>query len=83
MSFKGKSAQPIRDSVCCVPLNRILVETDCPYLAPVPFRGKRNEPAYLVETAKIVAKEAGIELEELAERTVRNTQTAFALTARI
>ena len=77
VSFSGivtyKSAQPIRDAVRQVPLERILIETDCPYLAPIPMRGKRNEPAFVVHTAAVVAREAGVPVEELARATVANT----------
>jgi TatD DNase family protein len=81
VSFSGivtyKSAQPIRDAVRVVPLDRILIETDCPYLSPVPMRGRRNEPAYVVHTAEVVAKEAGVPLAELAAATVANTARIF------
>ncbi len=84
VSFSGivtyKTAQPIRDAVREVPLDRILIETDCPYLAPVPMRGKRNEPAYVVHTAAAVAKEAGVSVEELAARTTANACAVFGLT---
>jgi TatD DNase family protein len=63
-----------------VPHDRLLIETDCPYLAPVPQRGKRNEPAFLVNTAQIVAEESGLSLPELAAITVANTRDVFALT---
>ena len=59
--------------------DRLLIETDCPYLAPVPRRGKRNEPAYVVHTAEIVAREAGLSLDALAEVTVANTRRLFSL----
>lgn len=85
VSFSGivtyKTAQPIRDAVAQVPLDRILVETDCPYLSPVPMRGKRNEPAYVVHTAAVVAQAAGIPVEELAARTVANTCAVFRIGA--
>lgn len=80
VSFKGKAAQPIRDAVRLVPRDRLLVETDCPYLAPVPYRGQRNEPAFLVETARVLATETGLSLEDLAAATVANTRRVFALT---
>ena len=83
VSFSGivtyKNAQPIRDAVRRVPLDRILVETDCPYLAPIPMRGKRNEPAFVVHTAAVVAREAGVSLAELAAATVANTERIFRL----
>jgi len=81
VSFSGivtyKNAQPIRDAVRRVPLDRILIETDCPYLAPIPMRGRRNEPAFVVHTAAVVAKEAGVSVEEIAQATVANTARVF------
>ena len=55
-----------------VPLDRLLVETDAPYLAPGKYRGKRNEPAYVVETAAVLAKLKGVTLDELARATTDN-----------
>ena len=84
VSFSGiityKTAQPIRDSVPLVPRDRILIETDCPYLAPIPKRGKRNEPAFVVHTAEVVATCAGMSYEDLAAQTVVNTCRVFGLT---
>jgi TatD DNase family protein len=80
VTFKGKSADPIRAAVRAVPLDRILVETDSPFLAPVPMRGRRNEPAYVVHTAEVVAREAGVAPEVLAAATVANTSALFGLT---
>ena len=81
ISFSGivtfKNAQPIKEVARKAPLDRILVETDCPYLAPVPFRGKTNEPAYVKYTAVHVAELRGMALEELAEATTRNFFTLF------
>jgi TatD DNase family protein len=83
VSFSGivtyKTAQPIRDAVTRVPLDRILIETDCPYLAPVPMRGRRNEPAYVTHTAAVVAQAAGVSLEVMAAATVANTIAVFRL----
>jgi TatD DNase family protein len=62
-----------------VPLDQILVETDCPYLAPQPWRGKRNEPAYVVATAQELAHCRGLTLEEVAAHTWANTLAVFAL----
>ena len=59
------------------PLESLLVETDCPYLAPVPFRGKRNEPAYVRYTAEKVADIRGVSLEKVAEQTTANFQRVF------
>ena len=85
VSFSGiitfKSAEPIRAAVREVPLDRILIETDCPYLAPIPMRGKRNEPAFLVHTAAAVAREKGVALEELAAAATANTSRLFRLSA--
>ena len=55
-----------------LPADRILVETDAPYLAPNPFRGKRNEPAFVIETAKVLADTRGVSLEEIARQTSDN-----------
>jgi TatD DNase family protein len=85
LSFSGavtfKSAGQIREAAAWAPLERILVETDCPYLAPAPLRGKRNEPAYLVHTAALVAQVRGIDLESLASATAANTRRLFRLNA--
>ena len=84
VSFSGiatfKTAGAIRAAVKEVPRERILIETDCPFLAPVPLRGKRNEPAFLVHTAEVIAREAGLPFEELAALTAANTRTLFSLT---
>jgi TatD DNase family protein len=79
VTFKGKSADPIREALRLVPRDLLLIETDCPYLAPVPKRGRRNEPAYLVHTAEAIARELGMELSDLATLTVANTRAAFGL----
>ena len=85
VSFSGiatfKTAGPIRAAVKEVPHDRILIETDCPFLAPVPMRGRRNEPAFLVHTAGVIAAEAGLSVEELAARTTANACALFSLTA--
>ncbi len=62
-----------------VPLEQLLIETDAPYLAPVPYRGKQNEPAYLVETAKFVADLRGISFEELGKATSANARALFSI----
>jgi len=84
VSFSGiitfKSADAIRAAVREVPPERLLIETDCPYLAPVPLRGKRNEPAFLVHTAAVVAREAGMTPEALAEASSSNASRLFRLT---
>ncbi len=67
-----KNADDLRAIISDVPLDRLLVETDSPYLAPVPYRGKRNEPAFVKATAAVVASLKGIEPEELAAATTSN-----------
>ena len=83
VSFSGivtyKTAQPLRDAVPLVPRDRLLIETDCPYLAPVPKRGKRNEPSFIVHTATQVAAAAGMSFDELAEITAQNACRVFHL----
>ena len=67
-------AESVREAARITPEDRLLVETDCPYLAPVPYRGKRNEPAFVVETAKRLAEVRGASAEAIAEVTSRNFQ---------
>ncbi len=67
-----RKAEELRDIVRDVPLDRLLVETDAPYLAPVPYRGKRNEPAYVAATAAAVAALKGVDPDELAVTTTDN-----------
>lgn len=67
-----KNAQGIRDALADVPVERLLVETDAPYLAPVPHRGKRNEPAFIIHTNKILAELKGISAEQSAQITTDN-----------
>ena len=66
-----------RDYLPLMPLNRILLETDAPYLSPVPFRGKRNEPAYIVKVAEQLAEVYGVSPEQIAENTSRNAEILF------
>lgn len=81
ISFSGMitfpKAQNIRDVAQQMPLDRLLIETDSPYLAPVPHRGKRNEPSFLVETAEVLARLKGISTEELARHTTENYYRLF------
>jgi TatD DNase family protein len=79
VTFNG--ADNVREVIPAVPPDRLLVETDTPYLAPVPHRGRRNEPAFVVEIARRVAEEADISLEELATRTTENFFRLFAKAA--
>lgn len=81
VSFTGiatfKNAQVVRDSIAAAPLDRFMLETDCPYLAPVPYRGKRCEPAYVREIAEAAAKVRGCSLEELSEATCATARNFF------
>ena len=83
ISFAGNltfpKAQQIRDAALEVPLDRMLIETDSPYLAPVPHRGKRNEPAFVKETARKLGELRGLSMEEVGERTSRNFYNFFKL----
>ena len=76
VSFTGiltfKNSQSLRDIAAALPGDRILVETDAPYLAPLPYRGKRNEPSYVAETANVLAQARGVSLEEIARDTTEN-----------
>jgi TatD DNase family protein len=72
-----KKTEALAEAVRFAPLARLMVETDSPYLAPVPYRGKKNEPAYVVETAKRVAELKGLPLEALAEATTANASRLF------
>ncbi|HSY89544.1 MAG TPA: TatD family hydrolase, partial [Verrucomicrobiae bacterium] len=75
-----RKAESLRDIAKQVPADRLLVETDSPYLAPMPFRGKRNEPAFVVHTATLVAELRGAEPAELARQTTANFHRLFAKT---
>jgi TatD DNase family protein len=77
-----KKAEALRETVRAVPLERLLVETDAPYLAPVPHRGKRNEPAYVARTAACVAEIKGVSPEALARATTDNFFRLFAKATR-
>jgi TatD DNase family protein len=81
LAFGGALTYPkndgLRDLAVAVPDGRILIETDCPYLPPQPYRGKRNEPAYIVETARVLAEIRGSSLEEIAAVTADNAARIF------
>ncbi|MCW5619744.1 MAG: TatD family hydrolase [Burkholderiales bacterium] len=81
ISFSGivtfKNAVELKEVARAIPLDRMLVETDAPYLAPVPYRGKRNEPAYVRHVAEYVAQLRGISLEALAQATTANFAALF------
>lgn len=83
ISFTGiitfKNAEALRDVVRNVPLERMLVETDSPYLTPVPYRGRRNEPAYVRYVAETIARLKGLSLEEVARVTTQNVQQLFGV----
>jgi TatD DNase family protein len=83
ISFAGNvtfpKAQPIRDAAKEVPLDRMLIETDCPYLAPIPHRGKRNEPAFVRETARQLGELRGLSAEQVGVQTSQNFYRFFSL----
>ncbi len=82
VSFSGvvtfKNSEALRAVARDVPLDRMLVETDAPFLAPMPHRGKRNEPAYVAETARVLAALKGVAFEAFAEATSRNVDRLFS-----
>lgn len=81
VSFSGivtfKNAESIRAVAAELPVDRMLVETDAPYLAPPPHRGHRNEPAYVVEVAKVLASTRGLPLDDIAQQTTNNFHRLF------
>ena len=81
ISFSGmvtyKNADAIRALAATVPEDRLLVETDAPYLSPVPVRGQRNEPAFVAYTAAHIAQLRGVSVEHLGEQTTRNALELF------
>jgi TatD DNase family protein len=81
ISFSGvltfKNSSDLRAIAKLAPLDRVLVETDAPYLAPVPHRGRRNEPAYVVDTARVLAEAKGVSFAEIASATRANTLAIF------
>ena len=83
VSFAGpityKNAKNLKEAAQSVPLNRILIETDCPYLTPEPFRGKRNEPLYVKKVAEEIARLRNISVEEVANHTFENTCRLFGI----
>tara|TARA_R110002051_G_scaffold17611_1_gene51406 strand:+ start:2702 stop:3475 length:774 start_codon:yes stop_codon:yes gene_type:complete len=76
LSFKSASA--VRDVIADVPMDRIILETDCPFLAPMPMRGRRNEPAYLVHVAEALASLKGLAVDEVKRLTDENARRLFA-----
>jgi TatD DNase family protein len=83
LAFGGVTTFPkaaeIREAARITPADRLLLETDSPYLAPIPYRGKRNEPSFIVHTAEVIARERGIPVEELAAQTTANFERLFRL----
>jgi TatD DNase family protein len=86
LSFSGiltfKNAAAIREAAAFAPLDRILIETDAPFLAPIPHRGKRNEPAFIAETLRVLADVRGAPMSVVEAATVENTQRLFGFAAR-
>jgi TatD DNase family protein len=82
ISFTGiltfRNSGNLRELAAALPAERVLVETDAPYLAPMPYRGKRNEPAYVVETAKVLAQACNMPAEVIAAQTTENFFRLFA-----
>ncbi|MDK1372964.1 MULTISPECIES: TatD family hydrolase [unclassified Sinorhizobium] len=87
VSFSGiltfPKSQEIRDIAKTIPRDRMIVETDAPYLAPKPFRGKRNEPAFVAHTAEVLAETIGVSPEEIAEITTENAFRIFSKMPRL
>ncbi|MCA1444693.1 TatD family hydrolase [Ensifer sp. IC4062] len=87
VSFSGiltfPKSQEIRDIAKTIPHDRMIVETDAPYLAPKPFRGKRNEPAFVAHTAQVLAETIGVSPEEIAEITTENALRIFSKMPRL
>jgi TatD DNase family protein len=86
LSISGIAAFPksqdLRDIFAKTPLDRLILETDSPYLAPPPFRGKRNEPSYVAHTARAMAPVFGLSMEEFAAQTTANFDRLFSRAAR-
>ena len=85
VSFSGiltfPKSQELRDIARDLPIDRLLVETDAPYLAPVPFRGKRNEPAWVIHTARVLAQVKSVSVAQIAEITTQNFRRLFRKTS--
>jgi TatD DNase family protein len=87
VSFTGiltfKRSDDLRAIAAALPADRILVETDSPYLAPLPYRGKRNEPAYVVEIAKVLGDTRGVTVDDIAQQTTQNFFRLFNKVPRV
>ena len=81
VTFRNATLDTLRATVAGIPEDRLLIETDSPYLAPHPFRGKTNEPALVVETLKTLAALRGVSVEELGRITTANARGLFGLPA--
>ncbi|MFH2034585.1 MAG: TatD family hydrolase, partial [Candidatus Margulisiibacteriota bacterium] len=83
ISFTGnitfKKADQVRENARKAPLEMIMIETDCPYMAPEPYRGQRNEPAYVVRVAEKIAEVRNMRIEEVAMETTRNAKKLFGI----
>ncbi len=83
VSFTGvltfKNAQNLRDIALALPLECLMIETDCPYMAPVPYRGKRNEPSFVVEVARTIAQVKSLPLDLVAAKTTENARRFFQI----
>lgn len=87
LSFSGivtfKNAADLREVARYTPMDRILIETDSPYLAPVPHRGKTNEPSFVPHVAELLAREKGLSVEEVGVQTTQNFNTLFRLAPQV
>jgi TatD DNase family protein len=87
VSFTGiltfKNSDALREVAAALPADRGMVETDAPYLAPLPYRGKRNEPAYVLETAKVLSDVRGVSVEEMTRQTTENFFRLFSKVPRV
>ena len=83
ISFSGiitfKNSTPIREAAAIVPRDRVMVETDAPYLAPEPYRGKRNEPAYVTRTLEVLANLRRVDARDLGAQVIANASRVFRL----
>lgn len=78
VTWTGRAGDELREVVRHVPIDNLLAETDCPYMTPIPFRGKRNEPAYIVKVYETLARERGMNLPEFAAKIAGNAERFFA-----